>query len=43
MANAPLTYRYGGKKGKKRQLVDDDGLLVVRTKSRRPLQRSALG
>jgi len=43
MANATLNYRYGGKKGKKRQLVEDDGLLVVRTRSRRPLRRSSLG
>jgi subtilisin-like proprotein convertase family protein len=43
MANASLSYRYGGKKGKRRRLVEDEGLLVVRTKSRRPLRRSVLG
>ena len=43
MATARLSYRYGGKQGKKRDLVEDEGLLVVRTKSRRPLRRSVLG
>lgn len=43
MAKVSVSYQYGGKRGKKRQLVEDEGLLVVRTKSRRPLQRSALG
>ncbi len=43
MAKVSMSYQYGGKRGKRRQLVEDEGLLVVRTKSRRPLQRSTLG
>lgn len=43
MATPALTYRYGGKRGKVRRLNEDDGLIVVRTKSRRPLGRSPLG
>ena len=43
MARTRLSYQYGGKKGKKRQLVEDDGLLVVRTRSRRPMRRSVTG
>jgi subtilisin family serine protease len=43
MANAKFSYQYGGKQGKRRQLVEDDGLLVVRTRSRRPLRRSVVG
>lgn len=42
MAKNALSYRYGGKRGKRRLLYDDDSLLVVRTKSRRPLMRSAM-
>ncbi len=43
MASPTLNYRYGGKKGKKFGLVEDESLLVVRTRSRRSLQRSVLG
>lgn len=43
MANKQFNYQYGGKQGKKRRLVEDDGLLVVRTRSRRPMRRSVVG
>lgn len=42
MAKSPLSYQYGGRRGKKLRLSEDEGLLVVRTRSRRPLGRSAL-
>lgn len=42
MAKAQLKYRYGGARGRQRSLYEDESLLVVRTKSRRPLERSPL-
>lgn len=42
MATQKLTYRYGGRKGRAHRLVDDDSMLVVRSRSRRPILRAVV-